>query len=104
MHGLVKQSILSIKKIGPVSQVSLVKNPTSYSYLMLANAADVESNEELVEKIERNQDYSNVKNFWFNRSNSIIKNPTRPLIEDIDELSNLMSAGDYEKFTKEKKH
>src|SRR3989338_5075686 len=52
VHGLVKQSILSIKKIGPVSQVSLVKNPTSYSYLMLANAADVESNEELVEKID----------------------------------------------------
>ena len=49
---------------------------------------------ELVEKIERNQDYSNVKNFWFNRSNSIIKNPTRPLIEDIDELP----MYDYELF------
>lgn len=49
---LTKQGILSIKKIGPVSQVSLVKNPVSYSYLMLANAEDAEDNEDLVKKVD----------------------------------------------------
>ncbi|HIH43203.1 TPA: hypothetical protein HA246_06175 [Candidatus Woesearchaeota archaeon] len=52
VQALVKQGILSIKKIGPVSQVSLVKNPTSYSYLMLANADNARDNDSLVKKIE----------------------------------------------------
>ena len=49
---LTKQGILSIKKIGSVSQVSILKNPISYSYLMLANAEDAKDNDELVKKID----------------------------------------------------
>ncbi len=50
---LTKQGILAIKKIGPVSQVSLVKNTRSYSYLMLANADDADNNKMLVEQINK---------------------------------------------------
>ncbi|MBS3108251.1 radical SAM protein [Candidatus Woesearchaeota archaeon] len=41
---------------------------------------------ELVEKIEKGHDYINVKNFWFNKGNKVIKNPVRPLIENLDDL------------------
>jgi radical SAM superfamily enzyme YgiQ (UPF0313 family) len=41
---------------------------------------------ELVETMERRQSYFDTKNFWFNNQGDIIKNPTRPLIEDLDSL------------------
>ena len=50
---LTKQNIFSIRKIGPISQVSLVKNPASYSYLMLANSSSARDNESLVEEINK---------------------------------------------------
>ena len=53
VQALTKQNILSIRKIGPVSQVSLIKNPVSYSYLMLANSKDAKDNASLVNEINQ---------------------------------------------------
>jgi radical SAM superfamily enzyme YgiQ (UPF0313 family) len=41
---------------------------------------------ELTEKIEKGQDYSDVKNVWVKRNGKVIKNPLRPLIKDLDTL------------------
>lgn len=41
---------------------------------------------ELVEAIEKKEDFSNIRNFWFNRGGQIIKNPVRPLLQDLDSL------------------
>jgi hypothetical protein len=53
VQALMKRGVLSIRKIGPVSLVSLVKNTESYGYLVLANASDKNSEEELVEEVNK---------------------------------------------------
>jgi anaerobic magnesium-protoporphyrin IX monomethyl ester cyclase len=41
---------------------------------------------ELVEALERDKDPTQIRNFWFRRNGEIIKQPMRPLVEDIDQL------------------
>jgi anaerobic magnesium-protoporphyrin IX monomethyl ester cyclase len=41
---------------------------------------------ELVQKIERGEDYSGVQSFWFRREGEIVRNPVRPLLQDLDSL------------------
>jgi len=41
---------------------------------------------ELANKIEKNEDYLHIQNFWFRRGNNIIKNEHGKLIEDLDQL------------------
>lgn len=41
---------------------------------------------ELIERMEHGKDYSNVKNLWLKRDGRIIRNPLRPLIQDLDSL------------------
>jgi radical SAM superfamily enzyme YgiQ (UPF0313 family) len=41
---------------------------------------------ELVEKLERNEDLSDVKNIWFKKDGEITKNDLRPLVEDLGTL------------------
>jgi radical SAM superfamily enzyme YgiQ (UPF0313 family) len=41
---------------------------------------------ELVEKMERGQDYYDTRNFWFSSDGRIIRNNVRPLIQDLDSL------------------
>lgn len=41
---------------------------------------------ELIDAFEQKRDYYRIKNFWFKKGNKVIKNPLRPLIEDLDEL------------------
>lgn len=41
---------------------------------------------ELVEAIEKKQDYTDIRNFWFRKNGQIIKNPVRPLLQDLDSL------------------
>ena len=41
---------------------------------------------ELIERIETQQEYYNVNNFWFKREGEIVKNEIRPLIKDLDLL------------------
>ncbi|MDD5616295.1 MAG: radical SAM protein [Candidatus Methanoperedens sp.] len=48
--------------------------------------------EELATRINNNQNYLNTENFWFNFDNKIIKNPVRPLLENLD----LLPYPDYE--------
>ena len=39
---------------------------------------------ELLDKMERGEDYLDVKNFWFKKNGKIYKNEVRPLVRDID--------------------
>jgi radical SAM superfamily enzyme YgiQ (UPF0313 family) len=41
---------------------------------------------EFLELYEKGEDYTKVKNFWFKKDGKIIKNPLRPLIQDLDSL------------------
>ncbi len=41
---------------------------------------------ELMQKMEKGEDYSGLLSWWFLRKGQTIKNPVRPLIEDLDEL------------------
>lgn len=41
---------------------------------------------ELVDKIEKNEDYFHTRNFWFRQGKNIIKNEPRGLIEDLNQL------------------
>ncbi len=41
---------------------------------------------ELMNKMERNENYFDTENFWFNNNGEIIKNKIRPLLKDIDSL------------------
>ena len=41
---------------------------------------------ELLQRLERGQDYFNVKNFWFQKNGDIVRNEVRNLIENLDEL------------------
>lgn len=41
---------------------------------------------ELIEKRCRGEDHRNVEGFWFKENGNIIKNPPRPLIQDLDKL------------------
>ncbi len=47
---------------------------------------------ELASKIKNNENYLNVDNFWFHDNGKIIKNPIRPLFENLD----LLPFPDYE--------
>ncbi len=41
---------------------------------------------ELVDRLERGDDVTNIRNLWFKRDGQVIRNPSRPLIQDFDEL------------------
>ena len=41
---------------------------------------------EFVETLEKGKDISKIKNFWIKKDGKIIKNPPRPLIQDLDSL------------------
>lgn len=41
---------------------------------------------ELCGKLERNEDVSTIQNLWIKRNGTVIKNPLRPLLEDLDTL------------------
>ena len=41
---------------------------------------------DLVERLERGEDYADIPNLWVRRDEQVIRNPLRPLIADLDEL------------------
>jgi len=41
---------------------------------------------ELAERIEKNQDFYDVRNLYFKKDGHVIRNPLRPLIKDLDDL------------------
>jgi len=41
---------------------------------------------EFITLLEKNKDYTKTKNFWFKKNNKIIRNPVRPLIQNLDKL------------------
>jgi radical SAM superfamily enzyme YgiQ (UPF0313 family) len=41
---------------------------------------------ELADRMEKGVDYFSVRNFWFKKDGKIVKNPIRPLLEDLDSL------------------
>ena len=52
---------------------------------------------ELCDKLEKDKDITNIKNLWLNRNGRIIKNPIRPVIENLD----LLPFPDYDLFNLE---
>jgi len=56
----------------------------SFDGICIGEAEDVFL--ELVKRIEKQQDYTDINNFWFRRGNEIIKNEIAPLNEDLDQL------------------
>ena len=44
---------------------------------------------ELIEHMEQGTDYMNVENFYFRKNGNIIRNPVRPLIQELDNLPRL---------------
>lgn len=44
---------------------------------------------EVVQRMAAGQDFHDVQNFWFKKGEEIIKNPIRPLIQDLDALPSL---------------
>lgn len=63
---------------------------------------------ELVEAMENKEDYYGINNFWFKKDGGVIKNPVRPLLQDLDSLpipdydpeSHFISEGDSIKNTR----
>ena len=41
---------------------------------------------EVVDKLNRGEEYRSVSNFWFRNKDEIIRNEVRPLIDDLDAL------------------
>ena len=41
---------------------------------------------ELCQKLERNEDITNIGNLWIRKNGEIIRNPLRPVVDDLDEL------------------
>ena len=41
---------------------------------------------ELCRRLERNEDISNIRNLWIKRNGQIIRNPLRPIMDDLDKL------------------
>ena len=41
---------------------------------------------ELADRMEKNQDYSNILNLWIKTDKGIVKNTIRPLLQDLDSL------------------
>ena len=58
---------------------------------------------ELCHKLEKNEDIGDIRNLWIKRNGTIIKNPLRPILDDIDKLP-FPSRGifDYEKLYTER--
>ena len=55
---------------------------------------------ELLDKMQRGETVENIKNFWFKKEGKIIKNPVRPLIENLEVLSIDRGLFDYKKYLK----
>ncbi|MFA4889999.1 MAG: radical SAM protein [Candidatus Omnitrophota bacterium] len=42
--------------------------------------------QELLDRIERNEDYADIENLWVKKNGNIFKNDVRPLVEDLDSI------------------
>lgn len=61
----------------------VLENP---DFDMLCIGEGDEAMPELVRKMEKGEDYFDTRNFWFRRNGEVVKNPVRPLIQDLDSL------------------
>jgi anaerobic magnesium-protoporphyrin IX monomethyl ester cyclase len=59
---------------------------------------------ELVKALDAGRDYHHIQNFWFKKDGEIIKNPFRPLMQDLDSLPFLDydPAGEHYAYAREK--
>jgi anaerobic magnesium-protoporphyrin IX monomethyl ester cyclase len=55
---------------------------------------------ELLDRMEKSEPVEHIKNFWFKKEGKIIRNPVRPLIENLDVLSCDRELFDYKKYLK----
>ena len=66
--------------------VAPLESISKQGVMAVARGESEEAMLEFVCALEQGRDYSKVKNFWFKNGNEIIKNPPRPLINDLDKL------------------
>jgi anaerobic magnesium-protoporphyrin IX monomethyl ester cyclase len=59
---------------------------------------------ELLDKMGRGEVVENIKNLWFKKGRKIIRNPLRPLIENLDSLSCDRALFEYEKYLKARRY
>lgn len=83
----------AIKKRKDIIAVMGGPHATFYPEAILQEHVDIlvrgegeETMLEMVETLERGEDYSQIQNLVFNQNGSIVQNPVRPLIEDLDSL------------------
>jgi radical SAM superfamily enzyme YgiQ (UPF0313 family) len=94
MYPFVKDTARSIKQFSNIPIVVGGGHATLAPQYLLENG-DIdcvcigegeEAMVELADKMERGVDYTDTRNFWFRRNGTIISNPVRPLLEDLDSL------------------
>lgn len=94
LYAFVKEKAAVIKKhfnipiaVGGIHPTILpehvIKNP---DIDMICLGEGEEALVELAGKMEQGLDYCDTENFWFKRNGTIIRNPIRPLIQDLDSL------------------
>ncbi|MBM4388374.1 MAG: B12-binding domain-containing radical SAM protein [Deltaproteobacteria bacterium] len=62
----------------------IVAEDPVFDYVILGEGEDALL--ELVEALEKGRDPSDIRNLWFRKNGSIVKNPLRPLVSDLDTL------------------
>ncbi len=71
---------------GPHPTVSPEETIKSPNVDIICIGEGEEALEELLEKMENNNEIYDTRNLWFKKGEEIIKNPVRPLIQDLDKL------------------
>ncbi|RMF94481.1 MAG: radical SAM protein [Candidatus Schekmanbacteria bacterium] len=94
MFPFVRKAAALVKSVGQIPVIVGGGHPTiAPDYVLSDKNVDIvclgEGEEplvELAERIESGKSYDDVKNLWIKKENGIVKNPIRPLLEDLDSL------------------
>jgi len=86
MNALLKKKLNIPSIIGGIHATSLPQFVLNDGFDYVCIGEGEEAVLELVNKLEDNKDTSNIKNIWLKKNNKIIKNPLRPLIQNLDSL------------------
>ena len=95
LYSFVKETAAEIKKHFPIPIAVGGIHPTILPEQTIANP-DIdmicigEGDDALVEladKMQKGVDYTGTRNFWFKKNGTVIRNPIRPLIQDLDRLA-----------------
>lgn len=93
-HNWVEKMAINIKSV--LNKIPIIvggPHPTYFPEMINSEGIDIicigegeDAIIELAERIQRGEDYSNIKNLWVKKDGEVKKNPIGPLIEDLDSL------------------